>query len=77
MIIIRRVRYAQQHRQIQVVKERGYAIPDNMILELLPPLQQQMIAEGKPPSSAAQGRPVDGGGGGMKPPGQQGMRTRE
>ena len=73
LIIIPRVRHAQQHHQIVGVKEKGYSVPDKMVIELLPRIQQEMIGEGKA-SSSAEEHPVDGGG--MRPPAQQEMRTR-
>mmetsp|Transcript_110367 Transcript_110367/g.276314 ORF Transcript_110367/g.276314 Transcript_110367/m.276314 type:complete len:334 (-) Transcript_110367:429-1430(-) len=40
--------HAQQHIEIEHIKKQGYNGPNPQIVNILPPLQQQMIQQGKP-----------------------------
>ena len=70
MDIIWAMMHAQQHHQIEAIKEQGYTTPPQEVIVLLPPAQQQIIAMGKP---------VAGGGqsGGSAPPQMMGAPAQQ
>jgi len=39
---------AQQQHQLELIKQSAYAPPSQTVIVLLPPLQQNMITQGKP-----------------------------
>eukprot|EP00429_Kryptoperidinium_foliaceum_P069471 CAMPEP_0176068698 /NCGR_PEP_ID=MMETSP0120_2-20121206/34295_1 /TAXON_ID=160619 /ORGANISM="Kryptoperidinium foliaceum, Strain CCMP 1326" /LENGTH=58 /DNA_ID=CAMNT_0017402323 /DNA_START=117 /DNA_END=290 /DNA_ORIENTATION=+ len=46
--------HAQQDVEIQDIKKNGYQGPNPAILGMLPPHQQSMIQQGKPPGMGGQ-----------------------